>query len=70
MDNIECLDGNTQEEIRVFIHGPCWTNHMPLSANALLVIIPQLMRAGWTMSADERLGRIDIICPSFDEDEP
>lgn len=55
---------NGQEQITLVIHGPSWTNTMPLDAHAITVVLPQLLHAGWQITADDRRpNRIDVVSP-------
>ena len=64
----EARTRNTGEPMMLVIHGPTWTNRMPLDAHALTTVIPELTANGWTMEANARLGCIDMFSPVLLED--
>lgn len=59
-----CLFGNTQpdsaEPDHLVIHGPSWTNRMPLDDHARNVVLPALK--GWIIRRHP-LGWLEVITP-------
>ena len=45
------------------IHGPSWTNWMVFDTHARSVIMPMLIKSGWTMRVSQALRRIDAVTP-------
>lgn len=62
----QCPEGNTQEPMRLVIHGPTWKNWMPYDAHAMTVVVPSLTRHGWEFAANEKLGRFEMFCPDYE----
>lgn len=65
-----CPQGNTQEPMRLVIHGPTWKNTMPYDAHAMTVVVPSLTKHGWRFEANKALNRFDIFSPAFEQLEP
>lgn len=65
-----CPQGNTQEPMRLVIHGPRWKNSMPYDAHAMTVVVPNLIDHGWRFEANERLNRFEMFAPKIEECAP
>lgn len=63
-----CPQGNTQEPMRLVIHGPRWTNTMPYDAHAMTVVVPSLTKHGWEFKANELLKRFELFAPAFEQE--
>jgi hypothetical protein len=63
----QCPQGNTQEPMRLVIHGPTWKNSMPYDVHAMTVVVPHLIRHGWTFEANVVLKRFELFSPVFEE---
>lgn len=63
----QCPAGNTQEQITLVIHGPTWINRMSYDAHAMMVVLPMLLKSGWSVEASGKLPVINVICPMLQD---